>query len=245
MYGDRRNQTSVQSWPRSSSQDSGNQPGRILINMLVRRAQELGHDMEDMAHSLDTTVGHIALLRAGVLIEACNTDPFIAACASYLGVSESAVLIALGQVSPLDAFENRASLAAMLSHAIRRIDRDDRYGALMPREVYQASPDLQLLLVTLFEAATGQELLGKRVIPEETAKLKTANNANAIDPVPNIGHSLLTRRDKANPSAPASKPALVRRLPDITDGAPVVSRRSSPRAPARTRPRSSRGRSSL
>ena len=69
-------------------------PGGPLLAMLVQRANELGHNMADMAGELGFTYGYISQLRNGQRQVTTIRDKFVDACAAYLGVARITVLLA-------------------------------------------------------------------------------------------------------------------------------------------------------
>ena len=158
------------SWSGGLSQEELARPGGILLAMLVSRANELGDSLGDLAKALNVTYGYIAQLRNGFRKPENISDSFATACAAYLGVPRLAVLLAAGRVRPLDVYEDPHEVMASLPHALKFMQSDGRFAGLMPPEVFEVSSELQLFIVTLYEAATDRKLLPGHLSRETVAK---------------------------------------------------------------------------
>jgi len=145
-------------------------PGGILLSMLLKRANELGHQLGQMADELGVTYGYISQLRTGLRKTSHISDAFATACALYLGAPRMTVLLASGRVKPEDTFADPAAMISALPHAIELMAKDPKYGPLMPPELLGADARMQYLVVTLFEEATGRSILPGRENPLNIAQ---------------------------------------------------------------------------
>ena len=161
--------TARQAWSGGLSESELALPGGILLSMLVHHANENGHLLSRMATELNVTYGYISQLRNGQRHTAHISDQFATACALYLGCPRMTVLLAAGRVKAEDVFENPCEVSAAIPAALRFIQSHPKYGPLMPPAVFAASPEMQLFVVTLFEAAEGRALLPGRQNMAEVA----------------------------------------------------------------------------
>ena len=148
-------------WSGGLSEEELSRPGGVLLAMLIGRANEVGHQLGDMARELGVTYGYIAQLRGGHRETKHISDIFATACANYLGVPRITVLLAAGRVTPEDIFEEPFEVSRALPRAIEFMKRDPQFGPLMPTELLmgKASAQMQFFVVSLYEKATGRTLL--------------------------------------------------------------------------------------
>jgi hypothetical protein len=157
-------------WSGGLSPEELARPGGTLLSMLIHRANELGHQLGDMARELNVTYGYISQLRSGLRKTEHISDHFANSCALYLGAPRMTVLLASGRVKPEDVFSDPVEMVSMLPRAIKFIQSDPTYGPLMPPELINADQRLQYFIVSLFEDATGKTLLPGRANVSEIAQ---------------------------------------------------------------------------
>ena len=158
-------------WTSGLDEDELTRPGGVLLAMLIHRANERGQHLNDMAQELGVNHGYIIGLRRGERRVDQISDQFAWACALYLGCPRATVLLAAGRIKPEDVFEDPFEVILALPAALRLIQSHPWLGPLMPPEVFVARPELQLFIVTLFEAAENRKLLPGRQSIEEMAKM--------------------------------------------------------------------------
>jgi transcriptional regulator with XRE-family HTH domain len=158
------------SWMGGLDKNELSRPGGILIAMLLARANELGHQLQEMATHLNVTYGYISQLRNGLRKTIHISDEFATACALYLNVPRLQVLLASGKVKPEDIYERPHEVAMSIPHAIEAIAQDPKFGALMPPDVRNLSYETQFFIVTLFEAARDVRLVPGKHSPDEMAR---------------------------------------------------------------------------
>lgn len=164
-------------WSGGLSQEELKRPGGILLAMLIQRANELGHQLGDMAKELGVTYGYISQLRSGLRKTHQISDTFATSCALYLGTPRMSVLLASGRVKPEDVFGDPHEMLNMLPRAIQFIRHDPEFGPLMPTDILNADEHLQYFIVSLYEKATKRVLLPGR---ENAAELgQQINQFNA------------------------------------------------------------------
>lgn len=157
-------------WSGGLSAEELARPGGTLLAMLISRANELGHQLGDMAEELNVTYGYISQLRSGLRKTEHISDAFANAAALYLGVPRMTVLLASGRVRPEDVFQDPNEAILALPRAVKFIQNDPTYGPLMPTELLTADEKLQFFVVSLYEAAAGRRLLPGRQNPEKIAE---------------------------------------------------------------------------
>lgn len=157
-------------WSGGLSREELARPGGTLLAMLIQRANELGHQLGDMARELHVTYGYISQLRSGLRKTEHISDQFANACAIYLGAPRMTVLLASSRVKPEDVFSDPVEMVSILPRAIKFIQSDPKYGPLMPPEMINADQKLQYFIVSMYEDATGKVLLPGRANQVEIAK---------------------------------------------------------------------------
>lgn len=157
-------------WSGGLSAEELARPGGTLLAMLISRANELGHQLGDMARELNVTYGYISQLRSGLRKTEHISDAFANAAALYLGTPRMTVLLASGRVRPEDVFQDPNEAVLALPRAIKFIQGDPVYGPLMPTELLTADEKLQFFVVSLYEAAAQRRLLPGRQNPEAIAR---------------------------------------------------------------------------
>lgn len=161
-------------WFGGLSDEELSRPGGILLSMLIHHANENGDPLPDMARALNVTYGYISQLRNGQRKTAHISDQFATACALYLGCPRMSVLLASGRVKAEDVFEDPSEVSAALPAALRFIQSHPKFGPLMPPAAFAVSPEFQLFIVMLFEAAEGRQLLPARQSMAEVAESMNA-----------------------------------------------------------------------
>lgn len=164
-------------WSGGLSEEELKRPGGVLLSMLIQRANELGHQLGDMAKQLGVTYGYISQLRSGLRKTHQISETFATSCALYLGAPRMTVLLASGRVKPEDVFSDPNEMLNLLPRAIQFIRQDPEFGPLMPADLQNADQRLQYFVVSLYEKATNRSLLPGR---ENAAELgRQIENFNA------------------------------------------------------------------
>lgn len=147
-------------WTGGLSMDELQRPGSVLLSMLVYRANELGHQLGDMAKELNVTYGYISQLRSGMRKTEHISDAFANSCALYLNTPRMTVLLASGRVRPEDLFTDPTNMLHLLPGALLTIKKHPAWGPLMPPGLLDGGDErMQYFVVSLFEKATGLNLL--------------------------------------------------------------------------------------
>lgn len=156
-------------WNGGLSDEEIMRPGGALMAALLHRANQLGHQLQEMSTELNVTYGYIAQLRGGHRQPENISDDFVNAAAAYLGVPRMTVLMLCGRVRPDDVLLQKHNVAQQIPAAIDFIALDTVFGPLMPLEVRKASYEMQFFIVSMFEKATGKVLLNGRQDPSVLA----------------------------------------------------------------------------
>ncbi|MBC8738540.1 helix-turn-helix domain-containing protein [Paraburkholderia sp. UCT31] len=157
-------------WTGGLWQEDMKKPGGVLLAMLSAKAAELGHSQAEMCEALGYTGGYISQLRGGARKTVHIQDEFVTACAAYLGVPRITVQVASRRMSPLDMYADPHEALRCVPKAIKWIQKDEKYGPLVPPELPDLSPQMQLFVVFLYEAATNTKLLPGYEDPEELTR---------------------------------------------------------------------------
>lgn len=176
-----RSETQRIAWSGGLSEEDIARPGSILLSMLLRHANENGHQLQEMARELDITPGYFHQLRKGTRQTSQVSEKFTTDCSYYLGVPRMTVLLASSQVKAEDLFENPLEMIAALPAALRFIQSNPKFGPLMSPEVFSLCTSLQLLIVSLFEAAENRVLLpGRQSLEEVVTNIQDHAQKRAI-----------------------------------------------------------------
>ena len=145
-------------------------PGGVLMAALVRCAAERGQSISQLAEALGYSYPYLNLLMSGLRKVDQISDDFARACAVYLRVPRLAVLIMSGRLKADDFFEAQVFKAKAVDAAMRFIEDDPQWGALVTAELRTAKPESRFCLVKLYESATGRKLLDGELDPAQFAE---------------------------------------------------------------------------
>jgi hypothetical protein len=157
-------------WNGGLSEDEITRPGGALMAALLYRANQMGHQLQEMARELNVTYGYIAQLRGGHRLPENISDDFVNAAALYLGVPRMTVLMLCGRVRPDDVILQKHTIAQQIPAAMDFIAQDVVFGPLMPLEARKASYEMQFFIITMYEKASGKVLLTGRDDPVTLAQ---------------------------------------------------------------------------
>ena len=157
-------------WNGGLSEDEITRPGGALMAALLYRANQLGHQLQEMAKELNVTYGYIAQLRGGHRQPENISDDFVNAAALYLGVPRMTVLMLCGRVRPDDVIRQKHTIAQQIPAAMDFIAQDVVFGPLMPLEARKASYEMQFFIISMYEKASGKVLLTGREDPMALAQ---------------------------------------------------------------------------
>jgi len=167
-------------------------PGAQLMNMLIGAGLAKGLSTEELAHQSLGVSAHFfnSLRNGGRSVPALRPDR-IARSARFLRMPLVGAQLAAGQLRFSDFFADPDELAESLASAIHYIRGDPEFGPLMPPVIQPLSAEMQHLIVTLYERATGRTLLPLRA----SAATATACAGLEADPLPFCRPKAARRRD--------------------------------------------------
>jgi hypothetical protein len=157
-------------WNGGLSEEELQRPGGALLAALLHRANQLGHQLTQMADALNCTYGYISQLRGGHRQPENISDDFVNACAAYLDTPRMTVLQLCGKVKPDDVMHQKHNVAQQIPSAMEFISNDTVFGPLMPVEARKLSYEMQFFIISLYEKATGKVLLNGRQDPKILAQ---------------------------------------------------------------------------
>lgn len=137
------------------------QPGSALIQLMIRTAADRGLSNREMLSRLGIARSYFGLMRLGRRPIARLSDESFAKIAEFLGLSRIAVLMLAGRISQSDFSASPRALRHDLRAVLQLMQRDAEYGGLISSSVFAASPDVQMLIVKLFQDVRGAKLLPK------------------------------------------------------------------------------------
>lgn len=158
-------------WDGVVDDDEMSRPGGMLLGALVRTAIERGQSFTDMARELRVTYGYVNQLRNGNRAVNQISDDFALSCARYLGVPRLTVLMMAGRIRLEDFYEVHSLRLQTVAQAFRSIQDDPTWGPMVPEKLLQQNDfESMLLVVRLYEQATGKQLLPGIQNPGELAQ---------------------------------------------------------------------------
>ncbi len=160
----------VDTWSGTVDEEQLKRPGGVLMAALMRCASERGQSISQLAEALGYSYPYINLLMSGLRRVDQVSDDFSRACAVYLRVPRLAVLMMSGRLKADDFFEAQVFKAKAVDAAMRFIEDDPQWGALVTAELRTAKPESRFCLVKLYESATGRKLLDGELDPAQFAE---------------------------------------------------------------------------
>lgn len=133
--------------------------GGVLVLWLYAEANRRGQQLSELAAELRVTPGYIQQLRTGTRNIAGASRAFYEACAAYVGAPVASVMMASGALLPSDFYPMPNALPILVRNAITFIRDDPKLGPFVPASVDEAPIEHQLLIVKLYEQATGRACL--------------------------------------------------------------------------------------
>lgn len=146
-------------------------PGAKLIATLLERAYTRRIGMNELAKELGITYQHFSLVRRKPEGVPKFGDEVIERAARFLDVPKVTVMLLADQLKITDFDQKPEDLKMNLENALRFIQGDPKIGPYVPLTIFVADTQLQLLVVTLYELATGRVLIPSKKTPEEIAAL--------------------------------------------------------------------------
>lgn len=139
-------------------------PGARLMQMLLNRANQEGLQLRELAAKLEITPGYLHQLRIGHKPIAGISNQLIDNIRIFLDVPKVSVLLAAGIVRVEDFYEDAGVLSVYVRQGIDFIRRDPHWGALVPVNLVDPKEDLLMLIIRLYESATGRKILPEKRI---------------------------------------------------------------------------------
>lgn len=151
------------------SPEEMSRPGATLISLIFSAAHARALTPAEVMEQLDVSYSYFAALRngAGGKNFANVGEELVERIAKFLGLPKVAVKLAAGQLRQEDFYYQGDGIHPSLGQALRYIEADPDYGALMPPILLKADTQLQLFVITLYEAATGKSVLPSKVRLDE------------------------------------------------------------------------------
>lgn len=127
--------------------------------------------MNELAKELGITYQHFALMRRKPEGVPKLGYKVIERAAKFLEVPKVTVMLLADQLKISDFDQKPEDLKINLENALRFIHGDPKIGPYVPLTTFVADIELQLLVVVLYELATGRVLIPSKRSPEEIAAL--------------------------------------------------------------------------
>jgi len=140
--------------------------GARLLQLLFSEANMRGLQIRELASNLGVSAGYLHQLRTGLKPVPGISRQLSENIRVFLGVPRITVLLAAGIVQHEDFYADSDQMETYLLNAEEFIRSDPVYGPLVPTDFHDHSGDLRMLVIRLYENATGHRLL-----PESTGLL--------------------------------------------------------------------------
>jgi len=143
-------------------------PGATLLALLLEAANTRGLSVRELAEDhLGITYSHFMLLRKQHRSIPRLGDDVMGKIAKFLVLPKVVVMLAGGQLTLEDFFQDPQVLEQYLEPALLYMQRDPQLGPYMPPTAFTADAQLRRYMVLLYEKATGRVLLPSRTTPDE------------------------------------------------------------------------------
>lgn len=140
-----------------------------LFAALLDRSKKLGQSIEELCTVLGFSYPYYNQVKSGRRLLTASSYAFTSACAKYLGVSRLTVLVLANLIQESDLREELQDIVGELPRAIDYIIQDPLWIGLANKHVKETAPNLQYLIVRLYEKATGVSLIPKRLDTNQEA----------------------------------------------------------------------------
>ncbi len=139
--------------------------GQALADLLASKLRTEGRTVSEIARRLGISQGYLSQLLNGDKEFAGVSDEFIRRCAEFLSLPVVVCFLLAGRLSAQDFFEAPCEFSRYVEKALRTI-ANSRYAmeaAVTYRQLASAPPQMQRLIVLLYETASKTELIPGRV----------------------------------------------------------------------------------
>lgn len=134
-------------------------PGAALLVWLIKVAIQRGQKMHELSSALGVTYGYLVQLKKGIRCTSRVSEEVIRAAARYLGAPAITVRLAAGQVTLADFALPGDRFSQRVDNGLDFISNDPAYCFLLPAGVEALPMDVKASIVSLYEDATGTQLL--------------------------------------------------------------------------------------
>lgn len=141
------------------------EPGGTLMAWLLHEARTQVLTTGQLASELGVELEYLSALRTGAERTVDVSAEFAAAAARFLGVPMIVIKVANGQVRASDFMMPSADCARNMTTALKKIQADPMFGALLPQEAFSASAAIQHFIIQCYQEASGQEIWPYRSLP--------------------------------------------------------------------------------
>ncbi len=146
-------------------------PGGALTALLLKAANIRGHQLGEMARALGVTYGYIAQLRYGHRDTQHISRDFAMAVARYLSeafgkpVPPILVMLVAGRIRIEDWLPAGEAGSEQIRRGLERLASDPMVGGMMPKMVWEADPEVQQFLLSLYAEVSSDGSLGGNRLP--------------------------------------------------------------------------------
>lgn len=149
-------------WSAGLSLEESKLRGSQLLQWLIETANSRGLQMKELAAELGVSYGYVSQLRNGTKPIPGLSEDVVNAAAQFLGLPRIAVMIAADIVKPTDFYSETSDMEGLVDAALQMMRSDSEWGPRMDPEIFRANLRSKLLVVNLYEEATGSRLLMHR-----------------------------------------------------------------------------------
>lgn len=146
-------------------------PGGALTALLLKAANIRGHQLGEMARALGVTYGYIAQLRFGHRDTQHISRDFAMSVARYLSesfgkpVPPILVMLIAGRIRIEDWLPAGEVGNEQIRRGLERLASDPVVGGMMPKNVWNADPEVQQYLLSLYSEVSSDGAMGGNRLP--------------------------------------------------------------------------------
>ena len=141
-------------------------PGSVLLKLIYEEGFKRGLQISDIAAEIGVSYGYMAQLRNGLRSIPNISDEILQKIANFLQVPRLTLLLAAEKIKLADFYEP-TTLAHQIEVALKAMELDSQWVGFIPASIMEADTKLKLLIIRLYEKASGKLLIPFQVFPED------------------------------------------------------------------------------
>ena len=148
------------------TKEEAERPGAALLKLIYEEGFKRGLKISEIAIQIGITPGHLYQLRYGIRPIPNISDALLQRMAAFLQVPRFALLLAAEKMTLADFYEP-TTLVHQIEVALKAMEMDTQWAGIIPASITEADSKLKLLIIRLYEKASGKVLIPFQIFPED------------------------------------------------------------------------------